>query len=156
MFVIFNIKLDKSRSLAMIRNSMIRSVLAGVLVSAAALASLPTQVCAMNRWDALSMIESGDNDRAIGNRGEVSRFQILPALWPGGDPRNKEEALSAARAIMQVRLTRFQREYKRPASDFEFYVLWNAPWDVGHPSKAVSERAQRFANLVESAHTARS
>ncbi len=103
----------------------------------------------MDRWDALSMIESGDNDRAVGHRGEVSRFQILPALWPGGDPRNEQEALSAARAIMQVRLARFERLHKRPANNFEFYVLWNAPWDADHPSKAVSERARRFANLVE-------
>ena len=39
---------------------------------------------AMDRWEALSMIESGDNDRAVGHGGEVSRFQIRPGLWPGG------------------------------------------------------------------------
>lgn len=126
-----------------------RSVLSATLVSATLLLSLANTVSAMDRWEALSMIETGDNDRAIGQRGEVSRFQILPALWPGGNPQNEQEALSAARAIMNVRLERFERLHNRPATDFEFYVLWNAPWEASHPSKAVSERAQRFANLVQ-------
>jgi hypothetical protein len=34
-------------------------------------------------------------------------------------------------------------------TDFEFYVLWNAPWQVDHPSPAVTERARRFSNLIQ-------
>jgi hypothetical protein len=132
-----------------------RSVFAMILVSVTAMLSLVTPASAMDRWNALSMIESGDNDRAIGHHGEISRFQILPTLWPGGDPRNEQEALGAARAIMIVRLERFEKIHKRPANNFEFYVLWNAPWEANHPSKAVSERAQRFANLVESVNVDR-
>jgi hypothetical protein len=79
----------------------------------------------MDRWAALSMLESGDDDRAVGQFGEVSRYQILPKLWPGGDPRNGQEALAAACGIMQARLDRFQKDHGRPATDFEFYVLWN-------------------------------
>ncbi len=117
--------------------------------------SFASRAYAIDRWNALSMIESGNDDHAIGARGEVSRFQILPALWPGGNPRNEQEALSAAKAIMDVRLARFERLHNRPATDFEFYVLWNAPWEVNHPSKAVSARARRFANLTESADVAK-
>src|SRR5271156_4592117 len=102
-----------------------RSVLSMVLVSATAMLSLAAPAFGMDRWDALSMIESGYNDHAIGQRGEVSRFQILPTLWPGGNPQNEQEALSAARAIMDVRLARFEHLYHRPATDFEFYILWN-------------------------------
>ena len=29
----------------------------------------------------MSLIESGDNDSAVGGVGEVSRFQIKPAIW---------------------------------------------------------------------------
>jgi len=94
------------------------------------------------------MLESGNNDYAVGQRGEVSRFQILPTLWPGGDPQNRQEALAAAKEIMQVRLAKFEKNHKRPANDFEFYVLWNAPWQADHPSKAVAERAERYSNLV--------
>lgn len=104
---------------------------------------------AMNRWAALSMIESGDNDGAVGPRGEVSRFQIRPELWPGGNSHNEQDALAAAREVMKPRLEEFEKTHGRPANDFEFYVLWNAPWQADHPSKAVSERALRFANLVE-------
>lgn len=103
---------------------------------------------AMDRWAALSMIESGDNDSAVGPVGEVSRFQIRPNLWPGGNSRNEQDALAAAREVMKPRLEAFEKSHGRPATDFEFYVLWNAPWEVDHPSKAVSERARRFCNLV--------
>jgi hypothetical protein len=105
-------------------------------------------VPAMDRWSALSMIESGDDDMAVGPVGEVSRFQIRSELWPGGNARNVQDALAAAREIMKPRLEEFVKSHKRPATDFEFYVLWNAPWEVDHPSKAVTERARRFSNLV--------
>jgi len=103
---------------------------------------------AMDRWSALSMIESGDNDRAIGPGGEVSRFQIRPELWPGGDSKNARDALAAAQEVMKPRLAAFEKSHGRPATDFEFYVLWNAPWQADRPSKAVTERALRFCNLV--------
>jgi hypothetical protein len=119
---------------------LILLVLAGFL--------LDQPASAMDRWAALSMIESGDNDQAVGPGGEVSRFQIRRELWTSGNPKDAHDALSAAREIMLPRLEEFQRSHKRPATDFEFYVLWNAPWRVDHPSAAVTERARRFANLV--------
>lgn len=103
----------------------------------------------MDRWSALSMIESGDDDRAVGASGEISRFQIKPVLWPGGDPRDTQAALSAAQEIMLERVVEFQNSHKRNPTDFEFYVLWNAPMRVNHPSSTVSERANRFANLIK-------
>jgi hypothetical protein len=104
---------------------------------------------ALDRWAALSMLESGDNDRAIGPAGEVSRFQIRRELWPGGNPASAQAALTVAEEIMLPRLERFQQAHNRAPTDFEFYVLWNAPWELEHPSSAVSDRAMRFANLVE-------
>ena len=105
---------------------------------------------AMDRWAALSMLESGDNDRAIGSHGEISRFQIRPSLWRSGDPQDALAALTTAQKIMQARLHHFKVTHQREAMDFEFYVLWNAPWQVNHPSAVVSERARRFVNLVRS------
>jgi len=107
-----------------------------------------TRSLAMDRWAALSMIESGDNDRAVGSRGEVSRYQIRPELWPGGNFQNESQALAAAKEIMKPRIAAFQRRHGRPPTDFEFYVLWNAPWEASHPTQAVSDRARRFSNLV--------
>jgi hypothetical protein len=122
----------------------ISTVISAVIVWAAV-----STAFGMDRWSALSMLESGNNDYAVGQRGEVSRYQILPKLWPGGNPANEQEALAAAKEIMQVRLNHFEKIHGHPASDFEFYVLWNAPWQADHPSKAVAERAERFANLVK-------
>ena len=103
----------------------------------------------MDRWAALSMIESGNNDRAIGSLGEVSRFQIRPELWPGGNPRDFITALTAAREIMDERLLHFRLAHKRDATDLEFYILWNAPWQVDHPSAVVRNRAHRYINLLQ-------
>ena len=102
----------------------------------------------MDRWSALSMLESGNNDQAIGPLGEVSRFQIRPHLWPGGNPQDMQIALSAAQKIMQQRIEAFQKTHNRPPTDFEFYVLWNAPVQMDHPSRTVTNRAKRFENLV--------
>jgi hypothetical protein len=103
----------------------------------------------MDRWAALSMIESGDDDHAVGPGGEISRFQIRPELWPGGNPQDTQIALTVAREIMLPRVELFQRTHQRTPTDFEFYVLWNAPWQADHPSAAVTERARRYSNLVQ-------
>ena len=110
---------------------------------------LVTTAPAMDRWAALSMIESGDDDHAIGPGGEISRFQIRPELWPGGNPQDMKIALTVAQQIMLPRIEKFRRSHQRMPTDFEFYVLWNAPWQVDHPSVAVTERARRFSNLIQ-------
>src|SRR5579862_1091895 len=104
---------------------------------------------AMDRWSALSMIESGNDDHAVGTLGEVSRYQIRPYLWPGGNPLNAHAALKVAQKIMGTRVAKFEASHHRAPTDFEFYVLWNAPQEVNHPKHAVAERAHRFANLVQ-------
>jgi hypothetical protein len=64
------------------------------------------------------------------------------------DWKNPREALVAAQELMRERCNDFQRAYNRPPTDFEFYVLWNAPAQVEKPRKAVRERAERFCALV--------
>ena len=108
-----------------------------------------TSASGMNRWDALSMLETGNDDSAVGRCGEISRYQIRAELWPGGNPQNPQTALTAARNIMQARTSCFQKSHGRSPSDFEFYVLWNAPAEVDHPVSCVVERAQRYVNLVK-------
>jgi len=114
---------------------------------------LPLQ--ARDRWSALSQLESGDNDRAVGAAGEISRYQIKPEVWQrfasaDADWTNSDHALSVARRAMQERCAAFERKMHRPPADWEFYVLWNAPAQVQRPSKVVLERAERFCNLVNS------
>jgi len=108
---------------------------------------------ALDRWDALSQLESNNNDDALGAAGEVSRYQMKPAVWqryaaPNADWRNPSNALEVAKQIMQARCAEFERSNGRPPTDYEFYVLWNAPAQIKHPGKAVRGRAERFCNLV--------
>ena len=99
------------------------------------------------------MVETGDNDRAVGPGGEVSRYQMSPETWrqyasTNADWSNPRDALVVARAVMQDRCAAFERSNHRAATDFEFYVLWNAPAQVLHPGRNVSRRAERFCNLL--------
>jgi hypothetical protein len=110
---------------------------------------LAASASAMDRWAALSMIESGDDNSAIGPGGEISCFQIQLQLWPGGDPHDRQLALAVAQEVMRPRLSKFKQSHKRDVTAFEFYVLWNAPQQINHPSTVVTERARRFENLVD-------
>ena len=86
--------------------------------------------------------------------GEVSRYQIQRAVWQryastNADWTKPEDALVVAKAIMKERCDAFEKSHGRPPTDFEFYVLWNAPKQVEAPSQAVTRRAKRFCNLLE-------
>lgn len=109
---------------------------------------------AMDRLAALSMIESADNDFVRGRAGEVSRFQIRREVWlrstslPISRATDPKAALAVAQALTWCRCNEFQLRLGRPATDLEFYILWNAPSQINDPSKVVLERARRFVNLV--------
>ena len=107
---------------------------------------------AMTILAALSMLESGDNDRAIGNAGEVSRYQVMPDVWRlhhGKDPTNPVEAKRVATQILMHRIASFQVMRHRTPTPFETYLLWRCPGRVSNPTKRAAETAERFANLVQ-------
>jgi hypothetical protein len=114
-----------------------------------------SSAAAMDRFAALSMIESGNDDQARGRENEVSRYQIRREVWlqttnaPISQATNAAIALGVAQSIAAKRCAAFEKKYGRPPTDFEFYVLWNAPEQIEHPSRAVRARAVRFANLVQ-------
>ncbi len=126
----------------------------GGLVAAVLLAcSLCPRLYAMDRWAALSQIESGDNDHAVGAAGEVSRYQMKVELWrqyapTNADWQNPADSLKVAQEVMKARCADFEQTFGRAPTDFEFYILWNAPGQVRSPAKTVRERAERFRNLV--------
>jgi hypothetical protein len=118
-----------------------------------ALAGICFAGAAMDRWTALSQIESGDNDKAVGRKGEISRYQILPDVWAAFAPetanwQNPKDALSVAKQTMKKRCVDFEQTFHRTPTDFEFYVLWNAPAQIERPGNTVAERAKRFCNLL--------
>ena len=108
---------------------------------------------ALDRFAALSMIESGDNDHARGRDGELSRYQFSPGLiaeFQIDTNRLDDPAYARQQAIkvMDFRCSSFDHQFHRAPTDVEFYLLWHRPNHVEHPTRLELERAQRFANLV--------
>lgn len=109
---------------------------------------------------ALSQIESGDRDAAIGAQGEISRYQIKPELFqaeadrqgiPSALPWDPRDAERIARAIWTDRLNLFLLAYHdRPPTAEELYLLWHRPQRVLNPKPRELVRARRFANLLSS------
>jgi len=128
-------------------------------------ASVPTisevSVLDEKRQFALGMIETGNNDREIGGAGEISRYQIMPAIWhqytDSHSYRNPDVSLDVARQLWSTLYTQFKQQAHREPTDFDMYVLWNTRYGYyasrsfkpAKLSHTVSERAQRFVNLVE-------
>lgn len=113
----------------------------------------------ISRLEALSMIESGDNDSAIGQAGEISRYQIKPGVWQrysdsGSYTDRRMAGRVAGQHLTEMEAT-FRRATKRQASPFDLYVMWNAgPTYYArrgfarsrvHPT--ICERANRYASL---------
>lgn len=109
------------------------------------------------RLACLGEFESGNNDHARGAANEISRYQIIPAVWRqfashGADPTVPGVARKVAGAVMRFRLgCYFGSPNFEILSDAEWYGLWNAPGQFQfrrwHPTAVVRARAQRFANL---------
>src|SRR5687768_13382221 len=88
----------------------------------------PLGLMGMDRLSALSMLETGNNDRMVGRAGEISRYQILKAEWRSvtnstrwADP---EVAKAVTLTLLDRRVKQFRARHHRDPSDFEFYVLW--------------------------------
>jgi len=97
---------------------------------------------AMGRLDALSEIESRNNDLAIGSQHEVSRYQILPVFWtqawgqnkPRGTYRNPTNPAAARMVVNWI--------WHRPAC----YIGLLVPRRI---SAAEADRGRRFAFLCQ-------
>ena len=84
---------------------------------------------------ALSQIESGDNDYAVGPQGEVSRYQIEPKIWrkllidkgAHGMPHDRWLAEMLACALWQSRERDFEIIHNRAPNLREIYLLWHRP-----------------------------
>ena len=116
---------------------------------------LPLCGFGMDRLSALSMLETGNDDQAVGSAGEISRFQVKKAEWRSvtnsANYCDSETAKKVMIQLMDKRIHAFQEHFGRQPTDFEFYALWNAPSQAlnGHISSKVAARCERFANLCE-------
>jgi len=117
------------------------------------LSLIPMLSFGMDRMSALSMIETGNDDKMVGRAGEISRYQVLKSEWRSVTSSTRytdpEVARQVALQLLDQRVQKFETLYKRPPTDFEFYALWNAPGQMltGKVSRVVAERCQRYANL---------
>ena len=120
---------------------------------------LALQCHALPIRDALGMIESGDDDHAVGSAGEISRYQIKKNIWRAYSSclnySDKNEAWRIAEKVLATRAEEYQRHTGHAPSPFDIYALWNAPGqfqNVGYRqariSRVIAARATRFANLV--------
>ena len=114
---------------------------------------LPACAFGMDRFAALSMLETGDNDQAIGSAGEISRYQVRKTEWHSvtnsANYCDSETARIVMLRIMDKRVSAFESHFGRSPTDYEFYALWNAPSQAmeGRITPRVAARCQRFANL---------
>ena len=108
----------------------------------------------MEKWEALGMQESGNDDKAIGQAGEVSRYQILPSVWkeivpwPMTMATNKTAAKIIANEIMIRRIWKFTTSHHRLPTNLEWALLWKTPNRVDHPSKEKLDQAKCVVNLI--------
>jgi hypothetical protein len=121
----------------------------------------PSAQAGLSRLEALSMIESGDDDAAVGQVGEVSRYQIQPWIWRQysrlADYQNRELATQVAEKHLLALERLFRGRAKRDLDDFDLYVLWNAGptyyarigYSKSRVNPVIRNRAQRYANLRE-------
>ena len=112
-----------------------------------------------SKLEAISMIETGDHDMAVGKAGEVSRYQLMPKTWrhytTARAYTNPAFAQQVARQHLSVLEASFRARAGRDATDFELYVVWNAGlnyyakmgFDANRVHHSIRERAERYVNL---------
>jgi hypothetical protein len=113
----------------------------------------------LSKIDALGMIESGNNDAAVGTYGEVSRFQIKPHIWreytSSRSWRDVRVSANVANDYLADLEETFRRRSRREPTDFDLYVLWNAGpsyyakvgFSAARVHPVIRERAERYVNL---------
>lgn len=120
------------------------------------------------KW-ALAQIETGaaaegpsPEDHLRGRSHEISRYQILPAVWRSYTKRrdywNPSTSWKVTEKILADRVRWFRSRALREPTPFDLYVLWNAPGQYksvgfvrGRVPAVIADRGSRFANLVDSA-----
>ena len=118
-----------------------------------------TAQAGLSKLEAISMIETGNNDRAIGRSGEVSRYQIKPHIWKNFSRSRTYANPTVSRTVAEQYLNHLESLFRertgREPNDFDRYVMWNAGptyyQKIGFSARRVKpiirERALRFVNL---------
>lgn len=108
---------------------------------------------------ALSLVETGNDDRAIGGDGEVSRYQLRRSVWAehckSESWTNPVTATKVATLVLRQRIATFERRTGRLPKPADVYAMWNSPtaftmsqYRLPYCSKILQDKAGRFANVV--------
>lgn len=116
-------------------------------------------------FKALADIESGGNDRAIGSKGEVSAFQILPSIWrtyadcpcSPYHVQRRDKSIRVARKLNSYNLCVYNKDTGNLPQAYDMYVMWNygvtkyrkLKYIRSSLPKKVRERAERFVNTLQ-------
>jgi hypothetical protein len=113
----------------------------------------------LDRFNALSAIETRDNDFAGGKAGEVSRLAITPRVWKqyAGNLTisaavNPATAFNVGEAVMRDRVRRFEKREHRQPTENEFALLWHCPGRRHRPTVSDLDYAARFVNTLNQIH----
>lgn len=111
---------------------------------------------------ALRQIESGDNPRAVGARGERTAYQIMPSTWKqyadkGMRYTTQSHADEVASRILTHQRAQFLGTARRQPARAEVYAMWNLgfagfrkrKFDLARCPRTTQDAAMRFAALVE-------
>jgi hypothetical protein len=113
----------------------------------------------MSFWAALAQIESGANDYAIGDVGEISRYQIRPEIWRLYSSSKRYEDPAVALRIAQKYMAKLKRDFERATgrapTEADCVILWKSGMAgyekrgflAGRMSIAHQDRIRRFSNL---------
>ena len=125
----------------------------------------PATAQTMPLRQSLGMFESGATswqrsraDSMRGGSGEISHFQIMPAVWrrytKSREYENPEVAWAVTQRILADRTVSFRASTGREPNGVELYLLWNKPghfeavdYQINRVKADYYQRAQRFANL---------
>jgi len=114
---------------------------------------------AMSFWAALAEIESGGNDYAVGNVGEISRYQIRPEVWRVYSSSRRYADPAVALPVAKKYLAKLERDFERasgrPATEADCVILWKSGitgyekrgFIPARMSAAHLDRITRFRNL---------
>jgi hypothetical protein len=106
------------------------------------------------RFEALAMLESGQNDFLIGPKGEISRYQMMKNVWRDESElsysvaTNQAAALVVAERVMSERIAHFDRLHGRWPEAREWPLLWHCPGRLNRPNGGDIDYQRRFLNLL--------
>jgi hypothetical protein len=104
--------------------------------------------------DAIALVETGVSPDAVGQRGERSRFQIMPATWARFSRKNQRSAsLAEIRSVARRVLAEIEAVHLRRGLRIDAYGL-ALGWNAGAMARKFTRGTMDYASRVEAVYQA--